>query len=57
MSDTMFVAAAYLVGLGALAAYAAGLARRLRAARSTHAAMERRAAARDTGAAPRTPPR
>lgn len=50
MSDITFVAGAYLAALGALGAYAANLIRRLRAARSTRAAMDRRAAAEETGA-------
>ena len=41
MTDLAFVAGAYVVALGALAAYAAALVRRLRAARSARAAIER----------------
>jgi hypothetical protein len=41
MTDVTFVAAAYLVALGTFAVYAASLARRLRAARSARAAIER----------------
>jgi hypothetical protein len=49
MSDITFVAGAYVAAFCALGAYAATLIRRLRAARSTRAAMDRRAAA-GTGA-------
>ena len=51
MTDIAFVAGAYLAALGALAAYATGLSRRLRAARSARAAIERRGAAATTEAA------
>lgn len=56
MSDIVFVAAAYLLGLGALTAYAAGLLRRLRQARSMQAALQRRTAAEQTGALTNTQP-
>ncbi|MBF6606722.1 MAG: hypothetical protein IVW53_14735 [Chloroflexi bacterium] len=42
MTDIAFVAGAYLAALGALGVYAATLGRRLRAARSAQAAIERR---------------
>lgn len=51
MTDIAFVAGAYLVALGGLAAYTATLVRRLRAARSARAAIERREAATTTEAA------
>ena len=44
MTDIAFVAGAYLVALGAFAGYSAALVRRLRTARSTRAAIERRTA-------------
>ena len=51
MTDVTFVGGAYLLALGALISYAVALVRRLRAARSTRAALRRRAAADETGAA------
>ncbi|MDQ6794406.1 MAG: hypothetical protein M3067_06250 [Chloroflexota bacterium] len=51
MIDIAFVAGAYLVALGGLAAYTATLVRRLRAARSARAAIDRREAATTTEAA------
>lgn len=44
MSDTVFVAGAYVAALGALGTYAATLIRRLRAARAARAAVDRRTA-------------
>lgn len=41
MSDPAFVAASYVIVLGALAAYAASIARRTRAARRTARSVER----------------
>jgi len=49
MTDLAFVGGAYLVALGAIVLYAAMLIRRLRAARTARAAIDRRIAA-DMGA-------
>jgi len=52
MTDVVFVAGAYLVGLGALGAYAAALVRRLRVARLARTSIDRsRAAAVNEAAA------
>jgi hypothetical protein len=53
VSDTVFVAGAYLAALGAIGAYAAMLVRRLRAARSARAAIDvRRTAETETRTQP-----
>ena len=56
MNDVAFVAGAYLVALGGLAAYAATIVRRLRTARAARAAIDRRGATPTTeaGAEPLT---
>lgn len=54
MNDAAFVAGAYLVALGVLAAYAATIVRRVRTARAARAVIDRRAATPTTEAATHT---